>query len=559
MSATVETSTQVAQSPELVTRGIRSKRSKHEWIDWMLTVDHKRIGILYIVTTSVFFVLGGVEAMMMRLQLGVANNSLISPDQYNQLFTMHGTTMLFLFVAPMLAGFANYFVPLMIGARDMAFPKLNALSYWLLLAGGLVFYATLFFTPPEAGWTSYPPLSSAIYSPSGGQDAWIFLIHLTGVASLIGAINFVATIVTMRAPGMTWSRVPLFVWSILAYSILLIIALPVAAGAVTMLLTDRNFGTGFFDPTLGGSPLLWQNLFWFFGHPEVYIIVLPAFGMISEVIPVFARKQIFGYKAIATSTMLIALISIFVWFHHLYTTPSPTIVFALFMVTTLLVAIPTGVKIFNWLATLWKGSIVTASPLYFAAGFLSVFVLGGVTGIFLAVFPVDWQLQDTYFVVAHFHYTLMGGAVFGILAGLHYWFPKMSGRMLNEKLAKASFWLIFAGFNITFLIQHSLGLEGMPRRIYEYGTSTGWQTENMISTAGSFVLSLGLLLVAINILRSLKNGAVAGPDPWKANTLEWFTQSPPPANNFDVIPTVRSLEPMRDIRAELEGSGRGDS
>lgn len=557
MSATAHSPARPA--PEIVTDKVVSERKSQRWIDWILTTDHKRIGILYIVTTSVFFVLGGVEAMMMRLQLGVANNSLISPEQYNQLFTMHGTTMLFLFVAPMMAGIANYVLPLMIGARDMAFPRINALSYWLLLFGGIVFYVSLFFTPPEAGWTSYPPLSSAVYSPSNGQDAWIFLIHLTGVSSLLGAINFVATTVTMRAKGMTWSRVPLFVWSMLAYSILLILALPVAAGAVTMLLTDRNFGTGFFDPTLGGSPLLWQHLFWFFGHPEVYIIVLPAFGMISEVIPVFARKPIFGYRAIATSTMVIALISLLVWAHHLYTTPSPAVVFALFMVTTLLVAIPTGIKIFNWIATLWKGSIITASPLYFAAGFLSIFILGGITGIFLAVFPIDWQLQDSYFVVAHFHYTLMGGAVFGILAGLHYWFPKMSGRMLNEKLAKTSFWLTFIGFNVTFLIQHSLGLEGMPRRIYEYGTGTGWQTENLISTVGSFILAIGLLLVAVNILRSLKYGAKAGPDPWNGNTLEWFTPSPPPVNNFDVVPTVRSLEPMRDIRAEVEGAANGNS
>jgi len=555
MSATAEPTTAPAL-PELVTDEVRAERTKQRWIDWFLTVDHKKIGILYIVTAVVFFFLGGVEALLIRLQLGVANNSLITPDAYNELFTMHGTTMLFLFLAPILAGIANYVLPLMIGARDMAFPRLNALSYWLFLAGGIVFYMTLFFTPPSAGWTSYPPLSNSVYSPGGGQDAWIFLIHLTGISSLLGAINFVATTVTMRAKGMTWSRLPLFVWSMLAYSLLLIIALPVAAGGVTMLLADRNFGTSFFDPTSGGSPLLWQHLFWFFGHPEVYILVLPAFGMISEVLPVFARKPIFGYRAIATSTMVIAVISLFVWAHHMYTTPSPTVVFALFMVTTILVAIPTGIKIFNWLATIWQGSIVTDSPFYWAAGFLSGVVFGGITGIFLAIFPVDWQLQDTYFVVAHFHYTLVGGSVFGVLAGLHYWFPKMSGRMLNEKLAKASFWLVFVGFNVTFLIQHSLGLEGMPRRIYEYGTATGWQTQNLISTSGSFLFGIGLLVVAWNFGRSISRGAKAGPDPWRGNTLEWFTPSPPPANNFDIVPEVRSLEPMQDIRAELERSSK---
>ncbi|MEI7559786.1 MAG: cytochrome c oxidase subunit I [Actinomycetes bacterium] len=553
MSATVEHPN--AGFPELVTHKVAKPPVKQRWASWFTTTDHKKIGIMYMVTTFAFFLVGGAEAMMIRLQLGVANNSLITPEHYNQLFTMHGTTMLFLFVAPMMAGVANYVLPLQLGARDMAFPRLNALSYWLLLAGGIVFYTTLFFTPPEAGWTSYPPLSSAVYSPSGGQDAWIFLIHLTGVSSLLGAINFVATIITMRAPGMSWSRIPLFCWTILTYSVLLIVALPVAAGAVTMLLFDRNYGTAFFDPTHGGSPILWQHLFWFFGHPEVYIIVLPAFGMVSEVLPVFARKSIFGYKAIATSTLVIGLISMLVWFHHMYTVPSPAIVSAIFMVTTLLVAIPTGVKMFNWLATIWKGSIITASPFYYAAGFLSVFIFGGVTGMFLAVFPVDWQLQDTYFVVAHFHYTLMGGAVFGVFAGLHYWYPKFTGRMLSEKMAKAAFWLILIGFNVTFLIQHSLGLEGMPRRIYEYGTATGWQTENMISTVGSFILAVGILLATYNFIRSASRGAVAGPDPWKGNTLEWFVPSPPPANNFDVIPTVRSVEPMKDIRAELERAG----
>ncbi len=553
MSATVEK----AGIPELVTHETAKPAPRQSWVSWFTTVDHKKIGILYIVTTFAFFLLGGAEAMMIRLQLGVANNSLITPVHYNQLFTMHGTTMLFLFVAPMMAGVANYVLPLQIGARDMAFPRLNALSYWLLLFGGIVFYATLFFTPPEAGWTSYPPLSNAIYSPSAGQDAWIYLIHLTGVSSLLGAINIVATLITMRAPGMSWSRIPLFCWTMLTYSILLIVALPVAAAAVTMLLFDRNYGTAFFDPTAGGSPILWQHLFWFFGHPEVYIIVLPAFGMISEILPVFARKPIFGYKAIATSTLVIAVISLLVWAHHMFTVPSPTVVYALFTVTTLLVAIPTGVKVFNWLGTIWKGSIVTASPFYYAAGFLSVFVFGGVTGIFLAIFPIDWQLQDTYFVVAHFHYTLMGGAVFGVFAGLHYWYPKITGRMLNEKMAKAAFWLMFVGFNVTFLIQHSLGLEGMPRRIYEYGTGTGWQTENMISTVGSFILSIGILLATYNFVRSLKTGAKAGPDPWSGNTLEWFTPSPPPENNFDVIPPVRSVEPMKDIRAELQNSAQG--
>jgi cytochrome c oxidase subunit I len=538
--------------PQVTAHEVTAPRKTKRWLDWLTTTDHKRIGIMYLVTTFVFFGLGGVEALLMRLQLGAPNNTLISNQHYNQLLTMHGTTMVFLFVVPVMAGFGNYFVPLMIGARDMAFPRLNALSFWLLLFGGIVFYATLFYQPPEAGWWSYPPLSSIQFSPSGGQDAWIFLIHITGISSLLGAINFYATIVNMRAPGMSWGRVPLFVWAILIYAILLIIALPPVAAAVTMLLTDRHFGTSFFDPTNHGSPVLWQHLFWFFGHPEVYIMILPGFGMISEVVPVFSRKPVFGYKAIAASTAVIAFLATLVWAHHMFASPVPIVVLGFFMLSSFLIGVPTGVKIFNWIATLWRGSIVTTTSLYFAVGFIAIFILGGITGIFLATFPVDWQLNDTYFVVAHFHYVLMGGAVFSIFAGLYYWFPKMTGRMLNESLGKLSFWVMFVGFNVTFFVQHALGLSGMPRRIYSYQPNLGWSTYNLISTIGSFILSVGILLTIANVARSLKRGALAGPDPWKGNTLEWFTTSPPPVNNFDVIPRVRSVEPMRDIRRQIE-------
>jgi cytochrome c oxidase subunit I len=538
--------------PQVIAHKVAAPRQTKRWVDWILTTDHKRIGIMYLVTTFVFFGLGGIEALLMRLQLGVPNNTLISNQHYNQLLTMHGTTMVFLFVVPVMAGFGNYFVPLMIGARDVAFPRLNALSFWLLLFGGIVFYATLFYQPPEAGWWSYPPLSSIQFSPSGGQDAWIFLIHITGISSLIGAINFYATIVNMRAPGMSWGRLPLFVWAILVYAILLIIALPPVAAAVTMLLTDRHFGTHFFDPTNHGSPVLWEHLFWFFGHPEVYIMILPGFGMISEVIPVFSRKPVFGYKAIAASTAVIAFLATLVWAHHMFASPVPIVVLGFFMLSSFLIGVPTGVKIFNWIATLWRGSIVTTASLYFAVGFIAIFILGGITGIFLATFPVDWQLNDTYFVVAHFHYVLMGGAVFSIFAGLYYWFPKITGRMLNESLGKWSFWVMFIGFNMTFFVQHALGLSGMPRRIYTYPAGQGWSTYNMISTIGSFILGAGILMTIVNVARSLTHGALAGPDPWKGNTLEWFTTSPPPVNNFDVIPRVRSVEPMRDIRRQIE-------
>jgi cytochrome c oxidase subunit I len=540
--------------PEVVMHGPEERQ--RGWLTWLATTDHKRIGILYLFATFLFFILGGTEALLVRLQLGAAENTLIQAETYNQLVTMHGTTMIFLFVVPVLAGFGNYFVPLMIGARDMAFPRLNALSFWLLLMGGLVFYASLFFDPPAAGWTAYAPLSEDAYSPSRGVDAWIFLIHLTGLSSIVGAINFVATIHNMRAKGMSWGRMPIFVWTVLIYAYLLIIALPAIAAAVTMLLTDRQFGTAFFDVTGGGDPMLWQHLFWFFGHPEVYIMILPAFGMISEILPVFARKPIFGYKAIVAATAGIAFLGLIVWGHHMFTTPIPSSVLIFFMISSFTIAVPTGIKIFNWLATLWRGSIVFRTPLYFAAGFLGLFVIGGISGVILAIFPVDWQLQDSYFVVAHFHYVLFGGSVFAIFAGLYYWFPKMSGRMMSEGLGKLSFWLMFVGFNLTFLVQHSLGLSGMPRRVYDYPVEAGWEGMNLASSIGSFLLGIGVLISVANALWSIKRGKPAGNDPWHGNTLEWFTQSPPPANNFDIVPRIRSVEPMKDIRREVGRSGK---
>src|SRR6476646_2695936 len=539
-----------APLPQVAAR--RAEREPRGWTSWITTTDHKRIGIMYMVTTFVFFILGGVEALMIRLQLGAPNNTLVTPTVYNQLFTMHGTTMIFLFVVPMMAGIANYFLPLMIGARDMAFPRLNALSYWLLLAGGLVFYGSIIWNPPETGWTSTLPLGNALFAPSGGQDAWIYLIHLTGLSSILGAINFYATIANMRARGMSWGRLPLFVWAILTYSVLIIFAMPVIAAAVTMLLTDRHFGTHFFDQANGGSPLLWQNLFWFFGHPEVYIMVLPGFGLISEILPVFARKPIFGYKAIAAATVAIAFLGFLTWAHHMFTAPIPEAILIFVMLSSLLIAVPTGVKVLNWIATLWRGTIEFKTPLRFAAGFISLFVIGGISGVFLAIFPVDWQLNETYFVVAHLHFVLMGGSAFAIFAAIYYWFPKITGRMLSEGMGQLSFALMYVGFLVTFLIQHVMGLEGMPRRVYEYANVGNLHLYNVISTVGAFVLGAGVLVTIINVARSLKVGVIAGPDPWKANTLEWFTPSPPPANNFDVIPLVRSAEPMKDIRREVE-------
>jgi cytochrome c oxidase subunit I len=536
--------------PQIMAHAVEPERTG--FTSWFTTTDHKKIGILYLYTVLVFFVLGGVEALLMRIQLGTPDNTFLSPETYNELFTMHGTTMIFLVIVPVWAGFANYLLPLMIGARDVAFPRLNAWSYWMFLFGGLALYASFFFSPPEAGWFSYVPLSTKEYTPSNGQEAWIYMVHLTGLASILGAINFIATIHNMRAPGMGWGRMPLFVWTILIYAYLIILALSSLAATVTMLLLDRNFGTNFFDPNEGGSALLWQHLFWFFGHPEVYILVLPAFGVFSEVLPVFARKPIFGYKAIAAATAGIAFLGMLVWAHHMFATPMSTVVLAFFMLSSFLIAVPTGVKIFNWIATLWRGTVEYRVALIYAVGGIFTFMMGGITGIFLAVFPIDWQLTDSYFVVAHFHYTAFGASAFGMVAALYFWFPKMSGRMLSEALGKVSFVFFFVGFHMTFLIQHSMGLDGMPRRIYEYSDASGWFTYNLISTIGAFLIATGVLMTIINLVLSLKRGRIAGPDPWKANTLEWFTPSPPPENNFDVVPRVRSVEPMKDIRRQIE-------
>jgi cytochrome c oxidase subunit I len=536
-------------APEIIVGGLPERRSG--WIDWVTTTDHKKIGILYLFTTAFFFLVGGLEALLMRIQLGSPDNTFLDPTTYNQLFSLHGTTMIFMVIVPIAAGFGNFLVPLMIGARDMAFPRLNMLSWWLLVAGGVVLYGSIFWDVAAAGWTSYVPLSSTDFLPGSGIDAWIVALHLIGISSVLGAINFVTTIHNMRAPGMSLGRMPLFVWTILVYSYLIIIALSSFAATLAMLLVDRQFDGVFFDQNQGGDPLLWQHLFWFMGHPEVYIMVLPAFGIVSEVIPVFARKPIFGYKAMATSVGAIAFLSVMVWAHHMFATPLATGVLGFFMITSFAVAIPTGIKIFNWIGTLWRGNIEFRVPLLFAVGLVAQFALGGMTGVMLAVFPIDWQVTDTYFVVAHMHSVLFGGSAFGIMAGLYYWFPKMSGRMMSEGLGKLSFWLMLIGFNMTFLPQYSAGLSGMPRRVSEY-SSSGLTEYNVISTIGSFILAVGVLVTVYNVVVSIRNGRPAGPDPWRANTLEWFAPSPPPPHNFDVIPTVRSLEPMKDIRRAVQ-------
>jgi cytochrome c oxidase subunit 1 len=526
-------------------------------MDWITTVDHKKIGIMYMVTALVFFVIGGLEALLVRLQLGTPENTLLTPEAYNQVFTMHGTTMIFLAIMPLGVGFMNYIVPLMIGAGDMAYPRMNAMSYWLLLFGGIFMYLSFVWggNAPDSGWFAYAPLTEKLYSPTRGMDFWVLGLQMLGISSIAGAVNIIVTIIRLRAPGMRFNRMPLFVWMSLITSFLLIFAIPSLTVAITLLFFDRNFGSNFFLPAAGGDPLLWQHLFWFFGHPEVYIMVLPAFGMISEILPVFSRKPIFGYEFVAYSGVAIGVLGFTVWAHHMFGTGLGVIADTFFSAASMLISVPTGVKIFNWLATLWRGDLRFRTPMYFACGFIAMFLMGGISGVALAAPPFDLQATDSYFVVAHFHYVLFGGTAFALFGGTYYWFPKITGKMLDERIGKWHFWLLLLGFNVTFFPQHQLGINGMPRRIWTYQANQGWDFYNLLSTIGAFLIALATLVFIVNVILSLRRGEPAGNDPWDAATLEWATTSPPPAHNFDDEIIVNSRRPLWDNKYSGENRG----
>ncbi|MGH3665028.1 MAG: cytochrome c oxidase subunit I [Egibacteraceae bacterium] len=524
------------------------------------TVDHKRIGLRYIVTAFVFFLLGGLQALAMRSQLAVPDNSLVDPQTYNRLFTMHGTTMIFLFNTPILAGFGNYLVPLQIGARDMAFPRLNALGYWIYLLSALLLYASFGVGQvPDAGWFAYVPLSDIGYSPDLGLDFWTLGVVVLGISTTTGGINFIVTIFKLRAPGMSVSRIPLFTWSILVMSFLILFALPAITLGPLLLAFDRILGTAFFDPALGGDPLLYQHLFWFWGHPEVYILFVPATGMISMIIPTFARRPLAGYTWAVASLVAIGFISFGVWVHHMFAVGLPDLANSFFSAAGLVIAVPSGIQIFVWLATLWGQRPRFATPLLFSLGFVLIFVLGGITGVMVSMVPFDWQATDTYFVVAHLHYVLVGGVVFPIFAALYFWLPKVTGWLLGEGLGKVSFWLMFLGFHVAFFPQHLLGLQGMPRRVYTFHAGLGWDVANLISTVGAFAFALGVAATVANLVVSWLRRRPAGPNPWGASSLEWATTSPPADYNFVELPAVRGREPLWEqphhegVRAEPGG------
>ncbi|MFB9762151.1 cytochrome c oxidase subunit I [Ectobacillus funiculus] len=519
-----------------------AKKKSVLW-DYLTTVDHKKIAILYLVAGGLFFVAGGIEALFIRFQLAVPNNDFLVGDAYNQVLTMHGTTMIFLAAMPLIFALLNAAVPLQIGARDVAFPYVNALGFWLFFFGGVFLNCSWFLGgAPDAGWTSYASLTLA--AQTHGVDFYILGLQIAGIGTLIGGINFLVTIINMRAPGMTYMRMPMFTWTAFVVSALILFAFPPLTVGLALLLLDRLFGTAFFDPALGGNTIIWEHLFWIFGHPEVYILILPAFGIFSEVFATFSKKRLFGYSSMVFATVLIGFLGFMVWAHHMFTVGLGPIANAIFAVATMAIAVPTGIKIFNWLFTMWGGSIRFTTPMMYAVAFIPSFVMGGVTGIQLASAPADYQFHDSYFVVAHFHYVIVGGVVFGLFAGVHYYWPLMFNRMLNETLGKITFWLFFIGFHLTFFIQHFLGLMGMPRRYFTYLPGQGLETGNLISSVGAAFMAVATIVLLVNVVKTAVSGKAAGRDPWDARTLEWSVEAPTPEYNFKQLPFVRGLDAL---------------
>jgi cytochrome c oxidase subunit I+III len=534
----------------------RAWEEARTWRTWFTTVDHKRIGVRYLVTAFAFFVLGGIQALVMRAQLAVPDARLVGPEAFNQLFSMHGITMIFLFITPMLSGFGNFIVPLQVGARDMAFPRLNAFGYWVFLASGLFLYGGMVFgLAPNNGWFNYAPLSERAFTPGLNIEFYVLGLTFLAISTTAGAINFIVTILKLRAPGMTIARMPLFCWAVLAASFSIVFALPALTAGNIMLLLERRFGFHFFAGP-GGDPVLWQHLFWIFGHPDVYIIFLPAVGIVSSVIPIFSRRPIVGYSWVALATVATGIIGFGVWVHHMFAVGLPQISMGFFVAASMIITIPSGIQVFAWISTLLAGRPALRTPLLFALGFVVLFVIGGVTGVMFAAIPFDQQITDSYFVVAHFHYVLFGGAVFPVFAGLYHWVPKITGRLLDERMGKWSFWLMFLGFNLAFFPMHVAGLLGMPRRVWTWPEGLGWEPHNLLATVGSFVLALGILVTVVNLAWSRRHGDPAAADPWGGDTLEWATSSPPPPFDFAVIPEVRDRHPNWDVEARTRDAER---
>ena len=522
---------------------------------WMTTVDHKRIGVLYGVTAFIFLLFAGIEAGVIRMQLASADNDLIGPGRFNEMFTMHATTMVFMVIMPMSVSFFNIVIPLAIGARDVAFPRLNALSYWIFLFGGVLMHMSFVVDQvPDAGWFSYANLTEKPFSVDHGLDYWAISLLVMGTSSVAGALNFIVTIINLRAPGMTMMRMPVFVWMTLITSLLLVLAFPVITVGLIELTMDRNFGTHFFIPAEGGDPVLWQHLFWVFGHPEVYILILPAMGIVSEILPTFSRKPLFGYPFIVFSGIVIGIMGWAVWSHHMFTVGLGPVANSVFTITTMLIAVPTGVKIFNWIGTLWKGSIEFTTAMMYALAFIALFIVGGLSGVSHAVSPSDFQQQDTYYIVAHLHYVLFGGSIVGIFAGTYYWFPKITGKMLDETLGKLNFWFVFIGMNLTFFPMHFVGMNGMPRRIYTYSAEFGWEHMNQISSVGYIVLAIGILIFMYNVWQS-RNSRRVSHDPWDAPGVEWSISSPPPPYNFAEIPQIQGRDHYWIVKENAEAAG----